>query len=321
MTLAKLGVTGSDAEQPSATVADQASRLHEAGLNFAMIHIVPPTSATSVLSQLGYSGLRLAGIPALARRLSSGGVVLAYHNVVRQGHTPSHGDPGAHIELDRFVDQVDWIRHRYAVVPLTEMIGRISAGRSLRGLLALTFDDGYRGTVTEALPILEALALPATLFIVGDAPGRSTPFWWDDPARANGPGAPFPDTRLPAGWGELRRAAQAGFEIGAHSMHHDDLTQLDRDELADDLRACAERLSLHLGVRPATFAYPYGRWNARVRDVVRAAGFIGAVTLDGGANGPRADRWALHRQNIPAGIGAAAFECWTAGVRPPRNAS
>ena len=267
-----------------------------------------------MLSRLGYAGLRFAGIPALARRLSPGGVVLAYHNVVRQGHTPPPGDPGAHIALDRFVEQMRWIRRRYTVIPLTELRERIGTSRPLRGVLALTFDDGYRGTVTEALPVLKALGLPATLFVVGEAPGRRTPFWWD----AKGESVAIPDALLPANWEELRRAAREGFEIGAHSMHHHDLTTLTPDELAHDLLGCTNRIAIHLGIQPTSFAYPYGRWDPRVRNAVRTAGFKTAVTLDGGANGRRADPWALRRQNIPAGIGRAAFECWTAGVRPPR---
>lgn len=283
-----------------------------------MLRIVTSPSATSVLSRLGYAGLRLAGIPALARRLSPGGVVLAYHNVLRRGHSPPGGDPGAHIALDQFVEQMRWVRRRYTVIPLAELIERLGTGRSLRGLLVLTFDDGYRGAVTEALPVLRTLGLPATFFVVGDAPGRPTPFWWDDPAGTTGTDEDRSASHLPASWEELRHAARAGFEIGAHSMHHHDLTQLDANELAHDLLACSNRITLHLGFRPRTFAYPYGRWNARAREAVRVAGFTAAVTLDGGANGRGADPWALHRQNIPAGIGPAAFECWTAGVRPPR---
>lgn len=282
-----------------------------------MLHMVTPPSATSVLSRLGYAGLRLAGIPALARRLHPGGVILAYHNVVRGGHTSAAGDPGAHIDLDRFTEQMRWIRHRYTVLPLAELVERLATSRDLRGLLALTFDDGYRGTVVEALPVLRTLGLPATLFVVGDAPGRRTPFWWDDPARSAAPRRPIPGTHLPASWEELRTAARAGFEIGAHSMHHDDLTGFARAELDHDLLACSNRIALHLGVRPRAFAYPYGRWNAPVREAIRAAGFTMAVTLDGGGNRRHADPWALRRQNIPAGIGAAAFECWTAGIRPP----
>ena len=272
-----------------------------------------------MLSRLGYAGLRFAGIPALVRRLSPGGVVLAYHNVLREGHTILPGDPGAHIALDRFVEQMEWVRRRYTVLPLAELRERLGTLRPLRRVLALTFDDGYRGTVTEALPVLQAFGLPATLFVVGEAPGRRTPFLWDVPRDPPGAGTAVPPVMLPADWEELRRAAHAGFEIGAHSMHHHDLTTLTSDELAHDLLACSNRIALHLGIRPSTFAYPYGRWDKRVRNAVRAAGFTTAVTLDGGANGRRADPWALRRQNIPAGIGRAAFECWTAGVRPPRT--
>jgi peptidoglycan/xylan/chitin deacetylase (PgdA/CDA1 family) len=68
-----------------------------------------------------------------------------------------------------------------------------------------------------------------------------------------------------------------------------------------------------VGVPPQFFAYPYGLWNDRVRQAVRAAGYRAAFTLDR-ANG-RADAWSLPRVNIPAGIDDAAFQAWSAGLQ------
>lgn len=39
------------------------------------------------------------------------------------------------------------------------------AGSTAGPRVALTFDDGYRGMLTQALPVLEALRVPATLFV------------------------------------------------------------------------------------------------------------------------------------------------------------
>src|ERR1041385_5799969 len=138
--------------------------------------------ATSMLSSLGYAGLRAARIPALRRRLQDGGVVLCYHNVLRERDTRGAGDPGLHLPVDRFVDQLRWLSRHYTIVPLGELVTRLRAGRTVRRLLALTFDDGYQGTTETAVPLLRELRLPATIFVAAEAPGSRTGFWWDHPA-------------------------------------------------------------------------------------------------------------------------------------------
>src|SRR6476620_5774425 len=50
------------------------------------------------------------------------------------------------------------------------MVARIRAGRPLQGLVALTFDDGYRGVFESALPVLRDLGLPATVFVIARTP-------------------------------------------------------------------------------------------------------------------------------------------------------
>jgi len=69
------------------------------------------------------------------------------------------------------------------------------------------------------------------------------------------------------------------------------------------------------GIWPEFFAYPYGRYDARVRAMVQAAGYRGSFTLDAGLNRAGVDPWCLRRINVPATISDAAFEAWTAGLR------
>jgi peptidoglycan/xylan/chitin deacetylase (PgdA/CDA1 family) len=298
-----------------------------------------------MLSSLGYSGLRAAGIPTLSRRFHPGGAILCYHNVRRERHTPRGGDPGLHLGIERFAEQLRWLTRHYSIVPLTEMVARIRSGRSVRGLVVLTFDDGYAEVLEVALPLLRDLRLPATVFVVADAPGPRAPFWWDHPsvvqASTEQPrsrqrwlhdlrgdqGAilatldtaipsSVPTPALPAGWPALLAATVDGIEVGAHSLRHRTLTALSEAELDADLTECRELIARHIGVRPVHFAYPYGIWDRRVRDAVRRAGYSAAVTLDRGLNTPRTDPWGLRRINVAAGIGRAAFECWVAGLRP-----
>ena len=126
----------------------------------------------------------------------------------------------------------------------------------------------------------------------------------------------LPRALRPADWDTIGRATRAGLALGVHSATHRTLTELDDVELEREVVASWETIRRRLGGHPEIFAYPYGRWNARARDAVRAAGYGGAVTLDYGLVRPDADPWALPRVSIPASISQLAFQAWAAGLAP-----
>ena len=200
-----------------------------------------------------YRGLRAVGLPARRRRLNDAGVILCYHNVVATEEDCA-GCPGLHEPRARFERQVRWLAEHYHVVGLSEFIGRLTSGASLRSVAALTFDDGYAGVFEHAVPILHALGIPATVFIVADAVGASAPFPWDECA----------DHR-PADWAVIRGALGRGIELGAHSCNHPSLPGLDDSQLEHEIVASRAVIHGATGAWPEFFAYPFGHWNPRVR--------------------------------------------------------
>ena len=290
-----------------------------------------------------YGGLAALGVPALVRRLRDAAAVLCYHNVLPPRNAGGVGDSGVHLAFERFADQIHWLARRYTIVSLGEVVGRLRGGRSLKGIAAITFDDAYEGVFAHGWPLLRTLGLPATVFVVAERPDRRDAFWWDHPdiprhAAAGGrerwlselkgdadvimsalslmTAVPLPASHRPAGWDVIAGAAREGLEIGVHSATHRTLTRLDDSELEHEIVTSRQTIAARLGTEPHFFAYPYGRWNARVRDAVRAAGYRGAVTLDYGLVRRVGDPWALPRVNIPSGITLDAFEAWAAGLHP-----
>jgi peptidoglycan/xylan/chitin deacetylase (PgdA/CDA1 family) len=298
------------------------------------------------LGQLYYGGLRALGVPAANRRLQDAGVILGYHNVVPAGDM-REGDGGLHVAHDRFEQQMRWLVAHYTVVPLGEFVSRAASGASLRSVAAVTFDDGYAGVFEVGIPILTAMGVPATVFLVSDAVGRSRGFWWDHPeivesispgrreewltamrgdgeailsGRAKEEARRPPPAYRPAEWGLIRARLGPGIELGGHSATHRSLPTLADDEL--EYEVVASRATIHgaTGIRPDLFAYPYGRWDSRVRERVKAAGYRAALTLDAGLVRRQADPWSLRRVNVPALISDAAFEAWAAGLGASRSA-
>jgi peptidoglycan/xylan/chitin deacetylase (PgdA/CDA1 family) len=289
---------------------------------------------------LYYHGLRTLRVAAARRRLQNAGLILCYHNVV-SGDDGRAGEPGLHLSRERFERQMRWLAAHYDVLSLREFIARLAAGATLRSTAAVTFDDGYAGVFDHAVPILNAIRIPATVFVVADAPERLEAFWWDrpeiaasaTPARRDrwlnalcGDGAAIcadmqlphvtnvPASHRPADWDTIRARAGNGIDIGVHSATHRSLPLLRDADLEHEIVASRATIHRATGIWPEVFAYPYGLSNPRVHGVVRSAGYRAALGLERGLNDARADVWGLRRINVPAGISDAAFEAWTAGL-------
>ncbi|MGR7024932.1 glycosyltransferase [Geodermatophilus sp. URMC 62] len=165
-----------------------------------------------------------------------------------------------------------------------------------RRAVLLTFDDCYADLLSAAGAVheqgMEALAFAVSALLGGDAT-------WD---RRHG-GSP---QRLLDVDG-LRSLRRRGFEIGAHSRTHRDLTTLVHDEAAAEIRGSVDDLrTLQLGpVR--FFAYPYGEHDAGVRDLVRGAGVTAAFAIDMGVMGAHTDRWRVPRIEIRRGDDGLRF--------------
>jgi peptidoglycan/xylan/chitin deacetylase (PgdA/CDA1 family) len=70
-------------------------------------------------------------------------------------------------------------------------------------------------------------------------------------------------------WGEIREMHQQGINFDAHTCTHPDLTRLPLDRV--EAEVCNSKVIIEdaLGVPVACFAYPYGRYDTRSRDIVR----------------------------------------------------
>jgi peptidoglycan-N-acetylglucosamine deacetylase len=70
------------------------------------------------------------------------------------------------------------------------------------------------------------------------------------------------------------------FEIGGHSYDHVRLTELPREQAADQVHKIKAALEDELGRAIDGFCYPGGAHDAAIREIVRAAGFRYARTIE-----------------------------------------
>lgn len=176
-------------------------------------------------------------------------------------------------------------------IPIMD-IGSLLSPKVSRGV-ALTFDDGMKSVLENALPVLEDYAATAHVFIASDAVSAS---------------GPWPQTcgemaYEMLSWDDIGLLHNRGISIDAHTRSHPDLRTLDPQQVVDECMHCNELIKHRVGRQPAYFAYPFGHHNRRVRNSLQGV-YQAAVTtelryLDESEDPmalPRLDSYYLQRQ-------------------------
>ena len=208
-------------------------------------------------------------------------LVLCYHAVSPRWEMPYALTPQC---LREQVERL--LRAGYEPVTAGSLAADGGGGRRL----AVTFDDALVSVRTQALPVLEALGVPATVFACTDWVGR------DEPMRIGYDGwlgtASAAELRS-LGWEELADLRDRGWEIGSHTCSHPRLTSLDGGGLQHELVSSKGALEQRLGAPCRAVAYPHGDCDDRVVTAARAAGYELGFTARAGTGA--ADRLRIPR--------------------------
>lgn len=168
--------------------------------------------------------------------MSSRLLVLGYHNVEPTWCFPAKPKAG----LQGMERQFRALRRLANVVPLEAAIADLAAGRPLPPrAVAVTFDDGYRDNLTHAVPVLEALGLPATFFLVPGLLSNTAMPWWEVISWAV-----MNSSRRQLNWdGESLPLADVRDRRAAMSLLHRTLKQRSQTERDEAVRRLADELS------------------------------------------------------------------------------
>lgn len=156
-----------------------------------------------------------------------------------------------------------------------------------RGLLTLTFDDGWEDNHQNVLPILNSNGLKSTQFY-------ATQFIQDSGQES-----------------KITDFYQAGHEIGSHSVTHPDLTTLSQTSLLQELVDSKTYLENLIGAGTITnFALPYGSYNDNVLNQIKAR-YAANRTVDDGYNSKdNFDRYRLKVKNILSSTTSNEVNTW-----------
>lgn len=220
--------------------------------------------------------------------------ILVYHSV--SNDATSQFRPYA-VSPKRFGEHVELLHDLgYVTLTLSDAVRRLFERSPLPArAVVLTFDDAFSDFSQHAFPVLMAANFVATLFVPSAYVG-STSQWLIREGE---------ERRPVMTWSEIRRVADAGIEVGAHSHTHPQLDRLSKPALHAELSGSKALLESQLGQVMAAVAYPFGYHSRQVRRTARATGYSFGCAVGNRSANPQSDRWAIPRLTVKASTDAA----------------
>lgn len=156
-------------------------------------------------------------------------------------------------------DQLEYLNsHNYHTVTLDDVTSALDGKTILPpNPVVLTFDDGYQSFYDNAYPLLKKYNMKGINFIITDVVGSGVYLTWN----------------------EIKTMDKSGLvSFGAHTKHHPFLTAISNILAKEEISGSKTELEKQLKKPIKWFAYPYGDYNKQIIDLVKTAGYTGAVT-------------------------------------------
>ncbi len=196
-------------------------------------------------------------------------------------------DSKLNISAKAFDAQMKYLKnHNFNVISLKGFLNFIEYKKQIpKKSVVITIDDGFKSGFNVAFPILSKYGFKAVYFVYINYIGIS---------------------KRAITWQDLKKLKKRGYEIGSHTISHDDLTEkLDGESsenydkrIKKEIFISKKILDEKLYQDTQFFSLPYGKSNPEVTKLIKSAGYKISVTVKRGSNPFYCDPFHLNRNMI-----------------------
>ena len=215
--------------------------------------------------------------------------ILMYHHIEK----PPPGADAVRRDLSvspkDFEEQLAYLEQEgYESITLNDLTLHLTMGKPLPPKpIIFTFDDCYANAYTNAFPLLQKYGFVGTFFLISEPVDAGDPNFLS--------------------WAEVEEMYAAGMRFEPHSYNHPDMRNRGFDFVVFQVLAPKEAIEARTGEPCRFFAYPVGRYDQFVIDVLHSADIWGAVLTEQGATHTAEDLFTLRRVRVHGGDDLSAF--------------
>jgi peptidoglycan/xylan/chitin deacetylase (PgdA/CDA1 family) len=179
------------------------------------------------------------------------------------------------------------------VIRMSELIERMKRPVPFTDkVIVVSFDDGFLSMYLKLLPLVKEFGYPVTLFVYTENI--------------------FTKSSKNITWEKLKMMEKSGIDVQCHSMSHADLEELSerpdrtrsssnsslRRKLFHEIYLSKRVIELYMDKDVDYFAYPYGRYNLKLIDFCRLAGYYRVFSTAYRSNIITRDNYCLGRGHL-----------------------
>ena len=179
----------------------------------------------------------------------TGAIILLFHRFGEDKH------PLTNIRLKQLDMIIAYLKdNSYTVLPLNQIIKATKLGAKLPPkTVAITIDDAFKSTYTQAYPRFKTAGFPFTVFASTGNIDNNNPNY--------------------VTWANISEMHEDGVSIQNHTVNHPYLVGMNGDALLKEIENSQNAIKKITGKVPALFSYPYGEASSEVFDVMEPFGF------------------------------------------------
>lgn len=207
--------------------------------------------------------------------------ILMYHSISKNPKNLLCVDP------DQFALQMEQLaKHHYNAITFQDLLDWKNGKPIPVKPIVITFDDGYKDNYTAAYPILKKWGLKGVIFLPSEYIGSRHSLTIE----------------------QINEMLDSGtIEVGSHTLTHADVTHLSDKQLREQIVTSKEQLERMFGITVYSFAYPYGKFDAKSISMIEQSGYDFAVTTRPGLASKDQGLFELHRVRVPGDMQIQIF--------------
>ncbi len=170
-------------------------------------------------------------------------------------HSISNDKSNLSISVSNFENQIQYF-HKLGFKTITFD----NVGENVSNPLIITFDDGYKDNLNNALPILKKYNFKSICFVVSSLIGKSN--IWDK----NTNNYVYKELLSKS---DINEWLSNGMCIGSHGKNHKSLIKLSKNEIFDEIKDSKNDIENMIGLKINSFSYPFGKINSISSDIAK----------------------------------------------------
>lgn len=185
-------------------------------------------------------------------------VAICYHSVKER-------------EASNFKKQMAFLaKGNYKVIQVSEIM--TAHVQDKKGIVAISFDDGFVSVLENALPVLKELGFPASIAI--PTANLAQPPKWNISAGSSHVHEMVMSDE------QIKEVDKDGFEVVSHTASHPKLTKIRDSQLKYEIEDSKRTLERIVGHEVIAISYPHGDYNTKVCHATQKVGYKLGFTME-----------------------------------------